>query len=127
MKKAKLVTIAMLLTCVKGYGLSTEDQHQALKRGAYQAIENHKNEILDCDQTKLFAITPLKSNGEDSEKGFTGRLIVALDMSANVPVYKMIVKLKNREIFSATIDSDILESLRNYESIKFQYLKQNTK
>ena len=127
MKKAKLVTIAMLLTCVKGYGLSTEDQHQALKRGAYQAIENHKNEILGCDQTKVFNITPLKSNCEDSERGFIGRLSVALDMSANVPVYKMIVKLKNLEIFSATIDRDVLKSLRNYESIKFQYLIQNTK
>jgi hypothetical protein len=127
MKKAKLVTIAMLLTCVKGYSLSNEDQYQALKRGAYQTIENHKNEILDCDQTKLFVITPLKSNGEDSEKGFTGRLSVVLDMSANVPVYKMIVKLKNLEIFSTTIDSDILKSLKNYESIKFQYLIQNTK
>ena len=127
MKKIKLVTIAMLLTCFKGYGLSSEDQYQALKRGAYQVIENHKNEILDCDQAKLFAITPLKSNCEDSEKGFVGILSVDLIKRNEDTIYKMIVKLKNLEIYSATIDSELLKSLRNYESIKFQSLIQNNK
>ncbi len=127
MKKAKLVTIAMLLTCVKGYGLSSEDQYQALKRGAYQVIENHKNEILDCDQSKRFTITPLKSNCEDSEKGFVGILSVDLIKCNEENIFKMVVKLKNLEIYSATIDSDILKNLKNYESIKFQSLIQNNK
>jgi len=121
MKKAKLITIAMLLTCVKGYSISNEDKCQALKRGACQTVQNHKNEILDCDKTKAFKITPLKNNREKPVKGWSAFLSVDPTKSNEDTIVKMIVKHQNQEIYLATIDSEAL-SLGYFDQIKFQDL-----
>ena len=68
MKKIKLVTIAMFLSCVKGYGLPIDEMQQSLKRGVFRVIRENIEKILDCDQPKTFGISPLKNNGKNSKK-----------------------------------------------------------
>ena len=127
MNKTKLMAMAMLLTCFKGYALSNDDQYEALKRGAYQTIQKFKKEILSVkdDDARIYPVQPLKNNCKDYEKGFYGTLSVVFD--AKMSIYQMHIRFDNSEIYSATTGLNTISDLNDYESIKFKQLKKINK
>ena len=106
MKKIKLVTIAMLMTCVKGYGVVPTECELSVRRGAGSTLLQNINTIKDMtdNQKESFSVTPLKNNHEDIVKGYVGRLDVerkngayAITIDANGIKTKYTLALKELE------------------------------
>ena len=69
-EKIKLVTIAMLMTCVKGYGVVPTECELSVRRGAGPTLLQNINTIKDMtdNQKESFSVTPLKNNHENIVK-----------------------------------------------------------